>query len=186
MPAMNWQDWSHKPHSFDISEGYVPAQRHTSQSTASSDHSEDLGLDVQQPFQMHSADFNDFGLLGSMNATSPRPAYDATFAGGDGGKRETLTKDSETSGLEHRRAKNRTAASKCRAKQRSQTKALQKAFDEFSSKNASLKRQARDLRGLVASLRDCVLQHDSTRCRCTSLHAFNEKRAERIFREMEP
>ncbi|KAL1581704.1 hypothetical protein WHR41_09653 [Cladosporium halotolerans] len=126
-----------------------------------------------------------------LKAAAALPASDSARQGqagareGEGeGEGAEEPEGAGTPGVAFRRARNRTAASKCRAKQKLQAKALQKEFDEGSARNARLRQQALELRGLVVSLRDYALQHDSSRCRCTSLHAFNKKRAERYFQSV--
>lgn len=85
---------------------------------------------------------------------------------------------------ETRRAKNRLAATKCRAKQKVRRDGLQTEFRSMSAQNKRLKREERLLRDAIAFLRDCALQHDATRCNCDSLHRFNLKRAECISLDM--
>jgi len=79
------------------------------------------------------------------------------------------------------RARNRMAASKCRKKQKRQREDLQKDAEQLCARNKRLKRQEHLLRNAVTFLRDCALQHDSTRCDCESLHTFNIQRAEDFY-----
>lgn len=134
---------------------------------------------------------DDLDFLRPVDSTSPLSGQDISAPKSDSDGRSVDRVSSqrgseagETSKLAWRRAKNRTAASKCRAKQKDRTEALQKLYEESSAQNAYLKRQERVLKGLVISLRDCALQHDSARCRCKVLHAFNMRRAEQISRSM--
>lgn len=85
-----------------------------------------------------------------------------------------------TSASSKYRARNRLAASRCRQKQKVHREALQKDAEQQSADNKRLKRQEHLLRNVVTFLRDCALQHDSTRCGCDSLHAFNIQRAEQV------
>lgn len=88
--------------------------------------------------------------------------------------------------LEARRAKNRLAATKCRAKQRQQRDRLQTQYQSASARNKRLREEERLLRDAIVFLRDCALQHDATHCSCNSLHRFNMMRAECISMDMTP
>jgi septal ring factor EnvC (AmiA/AmiB activator) len=161
-----------------------------SQNTTASEESDELERSVSQVSPISGIDANDWYPLPPNNMALPLPGRtDSLMTDGkdqiDSEDREHAAKSAGESGTALRRAKNRSAASKCRAKQRKNAKGLQEAYEENSSQNAYLKRQERMLRGLITTLRDCALQHDSTRCRCTSLHAFNRRRAEQISRAMD-
>lgn len=188
-PSIDWQSWFPESDGLEFAEGFLPLLPQTSQSTTASEGSDELEQSVGQVSPTSGIDKNGWYPLPPNNIALPLPGQTYDFAMDerdqvDSEEREHVPKCAETSGLALRRAKNRTAASKCRAKQKKNAKGLQEAYEQISGQNAYLKRQERILRGLITSLRDCALQHDSTRCRCTSLHAFNKKRAERIFQDM--
>lgn len=205
MSEQQQQHWD----SFPSWEELAATPRHSSQSTTVSQRSDEGEQALQQSFAM-GAGARGVGAGGTeglqalcpvdsampaatqeLKAAAALPASDSAQQGqagareGEGeGEGAVEPEGAGTPGVAFRRARNRTAASKCRAKQKLQAKALQKEFDDSSSRNARLRQQALELRGLVVSLRDYALQHDSSRCRCTSLHAFNKKRAERYFQSV--
>lgn len=187
---MDWQSWFPESGGLDFAEASLSLEPQTSQSTTASEGSDELERSVSQISPMSSIDTNDWHPQPRNGIALPLPGQTDSFVMDerdqiDFGHREHAAKSAGESGTALRRAKNRTAASKCRAKQRKNAKGLQEAYEETSGQNAYLKRQERMLRGLITSLRDCALQHDSTRCRCTSLHAFNKRRAEQIFKAMD-
>ena len=97
---------------------------------------------------------------------------------------QDLSPQAAQQSCETRRAKNRLAATKCRAKQKLRRDDLQTDFRSMSAQNKRLKREERLLRDAIAFLRNCALQHDATRCSCESLHRFNLMRAEYISMDM--
>lgn len=96
-----------------------------------------------------------------------------------------VSTERDCSGFElRRRAKNRVAASKSRAKSKRHHDALQERYDQSLERNGVLKRQEQSLRATAAFLKDCLLQHNSSSCGCKRLHEFNTLRAEKIARGM--
>ena len=81
-----------------------------------------------------------------------------------------------------RRAKNRIAAGKSRAKSKRHHEALQERYEQSLDQNSALKHQEQSLRVTAAFLKDCLLQHNSSSCSCKCLHQFNTLRAENIAR----
>jgi len=81
-----------------------------------------------------------------------------------------------------RRAKNRIAANKSRAKSKRHHEILQERYEQSLDRNIALKRQEQALRETAAFLKDCLLQHNSSSCNCKCLHQFNKLRAENIAR----
>jgi hypothetical protein len=81
-----------------------------------------------------------------------------------------------------RRAKNRLAANKSRAKSKRHHEILQERYEQSLDQNSALKRQEQALRETAAFLKDCLLQHNSSSCSCKCLHQFNKLRAESIAR----
>lgn len=81
-----------------------------------------------------------------------------------------------------RRAKNRIAAGKSRAKSKRHHVALQERYEQSIDQNSALKHQEQALRVTAAFLKDCLLQHNSSSCSCKCLHQFNTLRAENIAR----
>jgi hypothetical protein len=164
--------------------------QHFSQITEISKRGSGSGQDMHWASPMDGLTMDDLDFLCPVDSISPLSGQDVFAPKSD--RSSVNSEDCErgldpvetSSRLAWRRAKNRTAASKCRAKQKDRTKALQKDYEESSAQNAYLKRQERILKGLVISLRDCALQHDSARCHCKVLHAFNIRRAEQISRNM--
>jgi len=187
------QDWSSESETFVCPPRPELLPRQASQGISLSNQSSQSSQDTNLVLPMDDVATNDLDLLCPVDSLSPLSDLDFTAPESDrasisSGNRkrgpEHGPEPVETSRLAWRRAKNRTAASKCRAKQKDRTKALQQEYEECSTQNAYLKRQERILKGLVTSLRDCALQHDSARCRCKVLHAFNMRRAEQISRSM--
>ena len=187
------QDWSSESETFVCPPRPELLPRQVSQGMSLSNQSSQSSQHTNWGLPMDDVAMNDLDLLCPVDSLSPlsdrdfaAPKPDRTSTSPELRKRghEHGPEPVETSRLAWRRAKNRTAASKCRAKQKDRTKALQQEYEECSSQNAYLKRQERILKGLVTSLRDCALQHDSARCRCKVLHAFNMRRAEQISRSM--
>lgn len=96
--------------------------------------------------------------------------------------KEAAEKDS-AGGVElRRRAKNRIAANKSRAKSKRHHEILQERYEQSLDQNSALKRQEQALRETAAFLKDCLLQHNSSSCSCKCLHQFNKLRAENIAR----
>jgi hypothetical protein len=188
-PTVDWRSWFPETNDSRSLQESVALPPLSLQSTATSSRSNSLDQSNRQVLPMSDINTNDWCAFGPAETALPPPAPAANFMETNSNpidpESEFRSKSVETTGPELRRAKNRTAASKCRAKQKSFAKDLQEAHEETSRRNVYLKRQERILRELVTSLRDCALQHDSTRCSCTSLHAFNKKRAEHIFQRME-
>jgi hypothetical protein len=188
-PASLCQDWSSDSETFVCPPRPELAPQHVSQCVDASEHSAESSQDTNWALSMDDATMEDIDLLCPVDSVSPLSDRDFTApkpdrSRGNSDDRKRGPEPVETSRLAWRRAKNRTAASKCRAKQKDRTKALQEEYEESSARNAYLKRQERVLKGLITSLRDCALQHDSARCRCKVLHAFNMRRAEQISRSM--
>jgi hypothetical protein len=188
-PTVDWRSWFPETTDSRSSQESVPLPRLSLQSTTTSERSSSFDQSNRQILPISDINTNDWCTFGPAEVVLSSPVPSAKFTEINSSPTdpdcEVTSKPVETSGPELRRAKNRTAASKCRAKQKSFAKDLQEAHEETSRRNAYLKRQERILRELVTSLRDCALQHDSTRCSCSSLHAFNKKRAEHIFQRME-
>lgn len=198
-PAIGWQSWFSTLDDFTFPPKLGPLSPHSHNNKAAGEQGR---FDRSMPLSIPVTHTDGSGLntLSTTNDTSLLPAdtdisptangsQDCSEQHGpekrDRQQRDSAYKTVETTGPAWRRAKNRVAASKCRAKHKSQEKALQEAFDHASSQNAYLKRQTRLLRESVTSLKDFALQHDSSRCRCKSLHTFNKKRAERISQSMD-
>lgn len=182
----NWCPESNETQLYTERSDYLPQQ--LSQVTGISEKGSGCGQVMQWASPMDGLMMDDLNFLCPVDSKSPLPTQEIPTPESD---RSVNTENCErgpepveTSRLAWRRAKNRTAASKCRSKQKDRAEALQKKFEESSAQNAYLKRQERVLKGLVLSLRDCALQHDSTRCGCKVLHAFNIRRAEQISRSM--
>lgn len=161
--------------------------RQSPQSIVVSEQSEDVNQSIHQALPMYSYDLATehprplcpIDSISPLSVPEPIPP-EGTRRQSRLRKRDLKPEPVEKSGLEWRRAKNRAAASKCRAKRGNLVKALQKEYEQTSSQNEYFKRQERVLRELVESLRDCALQHDPVRCRCKLLHDFNILRAEQI------
>jgi hypothetical protein len=188
-PANICQDWSSDSDIFVCPPRPTLLPQRVSQGVDASEPSPESSQDTNWALPMDDVAMDDLDLLCPVDSVSPlsdrvlmAPKPDRPRD--SSGNRERGPEPVETSRLAWRRAKNRTAASKCRAKQKDRTKVLQQQYEESSAQNAYLKRQERVLKGLVTSLRDCALQHDSARCRCKVLHAFNMRRAEQISRSM--
>lgn len=91
--------------------------------------------------------------------------------------------ENHSAGFEvRRRAKNRIAAGKSRAKSKRYHEALQERYEQSLDQNNALKHQEQALRAAAAFLKDCLLQHNSSSCSCQCLHQFNRSRAESIAR----
>jgi hypothetical protein len=188
-PADTNQEWSPESEtlSWNGSSDLLPP--HFSQMTETSKRGSGSSQDMHWNSPMDGLTMDDLSFLCPVDSTSPLSGQEISAPKSDRGSVSSGSCERgpgpvETSRLAWRRAKNRTAASKCRAKQKDRTEALQKLYEESSAQNAYLKRQERILKGLVISLRDCALQHDSARCSCKVLHAFNLRRAEQISRSM--
>jgi hypothetical protein len=98
-------------------------------------------------------------------------------------KRATEEDSAGGRGVEvRRRAKNRLAANKSRAKSKRHHEILQERYEQSLEENCALKRQEQALRESAAFLKDCLLQHNSSSCSCKCLHQFNKLRAESIAR----
>jgi hypothetical protein len=97
--------------------------------------------------------------------------------------KQATEEDSAGGGVEvRRRAKNRLAANKSRAKSKRHHEILQERYEQSLDHNSALKRQEQALRETAAFLKDCLLQHNSSSCSCKCLHQFNKLRAENIAR----
>lgn len=187
-PAFICQDWPLGSESFVFPGGPDSLSLQTFQGTGDSKRHDEFSHDLHSSSSTDDLAMDDLEFLRPVDSASPLSGGEVTARENDIGKVVLKKYEPEpvvTSGLAWRRAKNRAAASKCRTKQKDRNKALQERFEESSAQNAYLKRQERVLRGLITSLRDCALQHDSARCGCKVLHAFNIKRAEHISRGME-
>ena len=184
--AIHWQDPFQGIQNYSVFEGDAPRQEQLSQDSNSDECSEGYVQDIEWPWLRHGSNADSFDSLRESDSTLPQPTCEATNME-DESMQVSQTKQrrgcdrSHKSSLESVRARNRVAASKCRAKQKNQTKALHEKFEKVSSRNAYLKHQTQQLRRLVVSLKDFALQHHSARCCCTTLHTFNQMRAERVF-----
>ena len=96
--------------------------------------------------------------------------------------KEAMEKDPAGDFEVRRRAKNRIAATKSRAKSKRHHGILQNEYQQSLSQNSALKQQEQALRETAAFLKDCLLQHNSSSCSCKCLHQFNKLRAESIAR----
>jgi hypothetical protein len=88
----------------------------------------------------------------------------------------------EDSQLERRRQKNRNAAARCRAKAKNRESELRIKFGRESARHDYLKRQLLELRDSLTYLRNCALQHDSSGCKCDTLHKYNDAQAQNVRR----
>lgn len=184
-PMIDWQGWFPRSDSFDLLGECDPLSQGTWQDIMSDQRCDSLNDSFQPSSHDSYAMTNDLDLKCPADSMSPlsskkEGSRSSQQAQGHIEDHDSPSRPVELSGLEWRRAKNRTAASKCRAKQKVHNKALQKEYEQKSAQNVNLKRHERKLRELVTSLRDLALQHDVTRCRCKSLHKFNMRRAEQI------
>lgn len=186
-PADDWQNWMID---FGSLEGSDMPPPQGLQNIASNERHEEIDQSVRQAPSISPLDTQ--GLFNPELDDHRSPELDESCNSatsnsirGHPQTYESARKPIDKSGPAWRRAKNRAAASKCRAKQRTNVKTLQETYEQGSSQNTYLKRQEQMLRGSIATLRNYALQHDSTRCDCSSLHAFNRKRAERIFQEID-
>lgn len=181
------QDWSPSSEEFVFPGGPDPLSRQNPQGTDVSKRRNDSNHGTHLVSPTDDLAMDDLEFLRPVDSASPLSVREVS-AQKPGNTRNhpkmCAPEPFGTSGLAWRRAKNRAAASKCRTKQKDRNKALQDRYEESSAQNAYLKRQEQVLRGLVTSLQDCALQHDSSRCGCKVLHAFNLKRAEHISRGM--
>lgn len=189
-PGIDWEHWSFGQSDFNASDGNVDLSSQLLRGEVPNKQSVESYQSIHQTLATCDIDKHDSHLVCATDDTvlplaqrASLPASDSSQSSAE--KPDAVPDRGETAGQECRRAKNRSAATKCRAKKRSDAKALQEAYEQSSSQNAYLKREERVLRRLVTSLRDFALQHDSRRCRCKSLHAFNKKRAEQIFQRMD-
>lgn len=183
------KDWSPESETFFSTGRSDLSPQNLSQDSDISRRSSGFGPNMHWASPMDGLTMDDLDFLCPVDSASPLSGQGISAPkpdrkGANPENRERGPEPVETSRLAWRHAKNRTAASKCRAKQKDRAEALQQKYEESSAQNAYLKRQERVLKGLVISLRDCALQHDSTRCRCKVLHAFNIRRAEQISRSM--
>ncbi|KAM0724330.1 hypothetical protein Q7P37_000212 [Cladosporium fusiforme] len=189
-PGIDWENWSFGQHDFTASDGYIDLSSQFLRSDVPYQQSVESHQSPHQTLAMFDMDKRDSNLVRATDDTVVPLAQRASFPANDSsknctGKPQADPEPGEKAGKECRRAKNRSAAIKCRAKKRSDAKVLKEAFEQSSFQNTFLKHEERKLRGLITSLRDCALQHDPRRCSCKSLHAFNKKRAEQIFQRMD-
>ena len=187
--AIDWQDPFQGFQNYSVPESYAPPQRQMLQDSNSDKCCEDHVQDIGWPWLTHGTNADSFNSLRESGSTLPQPACEATNIEDESvqvsqTKQKRCRDRSHKSSLESVRARNRVAASKCRAKQKNRIKALHETFEKVSSRNAYLKHQTQQLRRSVVSLKDFALQHHSARCCCTTLHSFNKMGAKRVFRTL--
>lgn len=192
--SVSWQSWIPTPDVLEIPDEFDVPPLQLQQSVTNSERSDESQQSDDQTFGTANMDATDLAAdsspLFAIEETLPQTGRIMDQSDSDSSKsygqmRELISSPNDITASARRRAKNRTAASKCRAKKKNDAKALQDAYEQTSSRNTRLKTQERNLRELITSLRNYALQHDSTRCRCKSLHAFNERRAEYISQRMD-
>lgn len=184
--AIGWQHPFQGIQNHSVPEGYAPGQGQLSQDSNSDECSEGSSWDIEWPWLTHDTRTDSFDSLCETGSTFPQPACEATNME-DESMQVSQTKQrrdsdrSQKSSLESIRARNRAAASKCRAKQKKKNQVLHETFEKASSRNAYLKHQTQHLRRVVASLKNFALQHNSGSCRCTTVHSFNKLGAKRFL-----
>lgn len=93
-------------------------------------------------------------------------------------------KDDSTDSDQHQRlvkhrAVNRRTAAKARQRDKVQTAALEKSFEDAAARNPALKRTIVSLHEELYNLQMEALQH--VNCNCSEIQQYNRKRARKIF-----